>query len=150
MTRIRAGAASLATTVLCAALLSGAAAAVEVNGMGDFKALHGRYAPGGDCAREPRITVDAAGITFEVQGASEKVARLEYAVSFPGPEYSGISQWFFPFSNANGYPVLMVFNADEKPGRLTIEANDEGWPGGPKLSARNQALVKGSPYARCK
>ena len=150
MSRILAEQASPAIAGLCASLLCGAAGAVEVNGMGDFAPLHGRYAPGGDCAREPRITVDAGGITFEVQGAAEKATRLEYAVSFPGPEYSGISQWFFPFTSANGYPVLMTFNADEKPGRVTIEPNDEGWAGGPKLSARNQALVKGSPYARCK
>jgi hypothetical protein len=150
MNTSRAGKASFATVGLCASLLCSAAGAVEVSGMGDFKPLHGRYAPGGDCTRQPRITVDEGGITFEVQGASEKVARLEHAASFAGPEYSGISQWFFPFTNANGYPVLMVFNADEKPGRLTIDANDEGWPGGPRLSTRNQALVKGSPYSRCK
>ena len=44
----------------------------------------------------------------------------------------------------------MAFNADEKPGVLTVEPHDEGWKGGPPLSARHQALVKGSPYARCK
>ena len=142
--------ASSAIGGLCATLLCTAAGAVEVSGMGDFAALHGRYAPGGDCTREPRITVEASGITFEVQGTAEKATRLEYAASFPGPAYSGISQWFFPFTSPNGYPVLMVFNADEKPGRLMIQPNDEGWPGGPKLSTRNQALVKGSPYARCK
>ncbi len=36
----------------------------------------------------------------------------------------------------------MAFNADEKNGLLTVEPHDEGWAGGPKLSARHQALVE--------
>ncbi len=43
----------------------------------------------------------------------------------------------------------MAFNADEKNGVLTVEPHDEGWAGGPKLSARHQALVNGSPYRKC-
>jgi hypothetical protein len=35
-------------------------------------------------------------------------------------------------------------------GVLSIMGHDEGYSGGPRLSARNEALVKGSPYARCK
>ena len=42
------------------------------------------------------------------------------------------------------------FNADEKTGAVAIEPHDEGAPGGPALSARNKALVDGSPYARCR
>lgn len=150
MNRILAGKASLVTAGLCASLLCGFAGAVEVNGMGDFAALQGRYAPGGDCSRQPRITVDASGITFEALGGVEKATRLEYAASYGGMQYEGISQWFFPFRSAAGWPVVLTFNAGETPGRMTIEPHDEGWPGGPKLSPRNQALVNGSPYARCK
>jgi hypothetical protein len=53
------------------------------------------------------------------------------------------------FQLADGYAILMTFNADEK-GALLIEPHDEGWAGGPPLSPRNKALVAGSPYARCK
>lgn len=126
------------------------AQAVEIDGMKDFVPLHGRYAPGGDCQRQPRIVVDAAGIAFEVAGKTDRVTHLEFAASYGGNFYEGSSQWFFPFGRDGNYPVLMTFNADEKAGVLTIEGHDEGWKGGPALTARNQALVSGSPYLRCR
>lgn len=138
------------TALAAALLLPGLSGAIEIEGLGDFEALHGRYAPAGDCSRKPQILVDAAGFTFEVDGAREQATRVEYAASYGGNAYKGITQWFFPFKNANGWPILMAFNAGEKPGTLTIEPNDEGWKGGPPLGARNLVLVKGSPYARCK
>jgi hypothetical protein len=135
--------------VIAAVAATGPAGAVEVNGMKDFAALHGRYAPGGQCEKQPRFTVDASGIAFEVTGATDKVERLEFAASYGGMQYEGISLWFFPFRNANGWPVLITFNADETAGRVTITPHDEGWPDGPKLAARHHALVIGSPYQRC-
>jgi hypothetical protein len=135
---------------LCLALiLPGIAGAVGVEGLQGFDKLFGRYAPAGDCRRQPQIVVDAAGFTFEVDGQQEKVTRFEHAVSYGGNYYEGISQWFFPFRNASGWPVLMAFNAGEKPGVLTVEPHDEGWKGGPPLGTRHQALVKGSPYGKC-
>lgn len=139
-----------AVLVAAAAVLAASATtAVEISDMKGFEALFGRYAPGGDCAREPRVVVDATGIAMQLQGATDKSTKLEYAASFGGPEYRGNTAWFFPFSSANGWPVIMAFNADEKIGLLTVEPHDEGWAGGPKLSARHQALVKGSPYRKC-
>jgi hypothetical protein len=44
---------------------------------------------------------------------------------------------------------MMTFNDEEKPDRMTVGGHDEGFQGGPKLSARNQALVDGSSYQRC-
>ena len=137
-------------TGMAAWLAADVAGAVEISDMKGFEALFGRYAPGGDCAREPRVVVDASGIVVELKGATEKATRLEYAASFGGPEYEGITEWFMPFKSANGWPVIMAFNAGEKPGALTVDAHDEGWQGGPPLSARNAALVKGSPYAKCR
>nr|WP_295375674.1 hypothetical protein [Pseudoxanthomonas sp.] len=124
--------------------------AVEITGMSDFPTLLGRYAPGGDCHRQPRIVIDAAGMGFEVEGRNERVARLEYAASYGGNFYEGSSQWFFPFGRDGAYPVLMTFNADEKAGVLTVTPHDEGFAGGPPLSPRNRALVAGSPYLRCR
>ncbi len=40
--------------------------------MKGFEALFGRYAPGGDCAREPRVVVDATGIALELKGVTDK------------------------------------------------------------------------------
>lgn len=142
---------SLAALALCAGLAGpGPAAAVTVENLEGLEEHFGRYAPGGECAREPRITVERAGMTFEVGGRSEKVSRLEWAVSYGGNSYEGISQWLFPFGSEGAYPILMTFHAGEKKGVLTIEPQDEGWPGGPPLSPRNAALVKGSPYAKCR
>lgn len=118
--------------------------AVEITGMGDFVALQGRYGPGGDCGKSPRFEVTAAGIRFEAAGKSEQVTTLEFAASYGGRDYQGTSQWFFPFGRDGNYPVLMTFNADEKPGVVTIDANE------PSLGARDKALVAGSPYARCR
>ena len=135
----------------CAALLAaGPAGAVEVTNLEGLEELFGRYAPGGDCQRQPRILVERAGMTFEVGGATERVTRMEYAAGYGGNFYEGISEWVFPFGRDGSYPILMAFNADEKPGVLTIAGHDEGWKGGPKLAPRNQALVSGSPYAKCK
>jgi hypothetical protein len=130
--------------------LAGAASAVEVSDLKGFEDLFGRYAPGGDCRRTPQVVVDVAGFTFEVDGRQEVVTNPEYAAAYGPHDYSGISQWFFPFRIKDGYPVLMTFNHDEKKGVLAIDPQDQGYPGGPKLSARHQALVSGSPYARCK
>jgi hypothetical protein len=139
-----------ALVVASAGLAVSTATAVEISDMKGFEALFGRYAPGGDCAREPRVVVDASGIAMELKGVTDKSAKLEFAASFGGPEYQGSTKWFFPVSSTNGWPVIMAFNAEEQGGLLTVEPHDEGWAGGPKLSARNQALVAGSPYRKCR
>ncbi len=126
------------------------ASAVEVDGLVGFEDLFGRYAPGGNCGKQPQILVDSGGITLEVIGVVEKVSNPEFAASYGGPAYNGISKWFFPVRIASGYAVLMTFNANEQKGVLLIEGHDEGWAGGPPLSPYNKALVQGSPYARCK
>jgi hypothetical protein len=130
------------------------AQAVELNDMKDFSELHGRYAPAGDCKRHPQIVVDAEGMIFEIAADRTRVTNPEFAASFFGgasDNYEGISRVFFPFRNSQeGYPIIMMFNADEKKGILTIAGHDEGWKGGPALTPRNQALVSGSPYSRCR
>jgi hypothetical protein len=140
--------AALAACLLASA--AGAARAIEVQNLEGLEDIFGRYAPGGDCAREPRITVERSGLTFEGAGPTEKVTNPEYAASYGGNFYEGISKWIFPFRSGGGYPILMSFNADEKKGALTITPHDEGFQGGPKLSPRNQKLVSGSPYALCR
>lgn len=129
---------------------AGKAYAVEVSNLSGFEELFGRYAPGGDCKRQPQILVDLSGMTFEVPGATIKVTDAEYAASYGPSDYQGIAKWFFPFRITDGYPILMTFNANERKGVLLIEPQDEGYQGGPALSARNKALVGGSPYTRCK
>jgi hypothetical protein len=141
---------SLAALALAATLAApGASLAVTVDDLAGLEEHFGRWAPGGDCKREPRIHVERAGMTFEVGGAREKVSRMEWAVSYGGNSYEGISDWIFPFGSEGNHSILMTFNDGEKKGVLAITPHDEGWQGGPPLGARNAALVAGSPYARC-
>ncbi|GGD60103.1 hypothetical protein [Pseudoxanthomonas indica] len=138
---------ALALTLLIAA----PASAVEVQGMRDFVALQGRYAPGGNCDRLPRFEVNAAGIRFEVSaGQFEQASSLEYAASYGGYDYEGPTQWFFPFGRDGNYPVLMAFNADEVTDKVSIEPHDEGAAAGPEQSAHLRTLVSASPYSRCR
>lgn len=141
-----------ALALACLAAFATPATAVELDGLKGhgLDALYGRYAPGGDCAKQPRITADAGGLGFEVAGKTEKVTNPEQAPGFAGPDYDGIGVWIFPFRLGDGYSILMAFNDGEQPGTLAISGHDEGYPGGPPLSPRNAALVKGSPYAKCK
>ncbi|TFG87580.1 MAG: hypothetical protein E4H19_01675 [Chromatiales bacterium] len=125
------------------------AMAVEVTSLAGLEDIFGRYAPAGDCKRQPQIQVELKGLTFEVGGATETVTNPEYAAAYGPHDYTGISKWIFPFRLADGYSILMTFNANEEKGVLHIDAQDEGWKGGPPLSPRNKALVDGSPYARC-
>ena len=135
---------------LLACFITGAVHAVEVSDLKGFEQLFGRYAPGGDCKRQPQIVVDVTGFTFEIGGKSEKVTNPEYAASYGPHDYQGITKWFFPYRKADGYPILMTFSGNEKPGTLAIDPQDEGYQGGPPASPRNAALLQGSPYARCK
>jgi len=137
--------------LLAGALLQGSASAVEVENLTGLEDIFGRYAPGGDCGRAPRILVESSGLSFEVGGTTEKATKVEYAAAYGAHDYQGIQKVIFPFKRPDGeYPIIMTFNHGETPGALSIEGHGEGWPGGPKLAPRNQALVDGSPYARCK
>ncbi|MXO71843.1 hypothetical protein GRI99_09355 [Altererythrobacter buctensis] len=112
-----------------ALMLPVSARALSVNGLKDqgVDHIYGSYARSGDCSREPRVTISDAGMAFTSSGRTVQVTRLEYAVSFFGMSYEGISLAFFPFpqSRSDMGPVLLYANYDEKPGALLIEANAE-------------------------
>ena len=135
---------------LCGALMiTGTAQAIDVKNLDGFEAIFGRYAPAGDCKRQPQIVVDKTGFTFETAGKTEKATHPEYAASYGGNFYEGISLWFFPYFDPDkDRPLLLTFNADEKKGVLAV-GTEYNYPGGPKLDAKYQALVNGSPYKVC-
>lgn len=141
----------LTILVLCSAMIiTGKVQAIEVKNLDGFEAIFGRYAPGGVCSKQPHIVVDKTGITFEVTGKSEKATHPEYAASYGGNFYEGISLWFFPYFDPDkDRPLLLTFNADEQKGVLAV-ATEYNYPGGPKLDAKYQLLVNGSPYKVCK
>lgn len=151
MRRVRNRVARIAIAICLGSMIPAAAGAVEVENLEGLDDVFGRYAPGGDCQRTPRIVVDRSGIAFEgLAGDPARVTTVEYAASYGGNYYQGISKWIFPFRSSDGFPILMAFHADEKRGALAITPHDEGWPGGPPLAPRNKALVDGSPYALCR
>ena len=124
------------------------AAALPLMHMGDFPALHGRYAPRGDCNRQPQVVVDAAGIAFTGGPPLPRADRPDHAAAFMGPAYTGIALAFFPYAD-EPRPFLLTFNADETPGRLTVQSEDFDYPGGPALPARYRPWIAASPYAKC-
>lgn len=138
-------------TFAAAFALAGAAPshAIEVDNLDGFEQHFGRYAPGGDCARQPQIVVDRGGFAFEGGPALPKAARPEYAASFMGNFYEGISLAFFPYT-AQPRPLLLMLNADERPGVLTVQVFDYDYPGGPKLPDRYRPYIAGSPYRKCR
>lgn len=141
---------ALFTAALCAIVLE--ANAVDLADLKHVPAIHGAYAPGGDCGRGPRIDVDADGMRFEIDGKTVATGRMEQMLTYAGPDYDGISLWFFPFvePGPNAHPILMTFNDAETPGRLGISPYDAGYQGGPPLKPRDKALVDGSPYLPCR
>lgn len=134
-----------------AVLASGNAQAVTTHDLGgaQLQPIYGTYAPQGNCQREPRIVVDESGFSYQYAGQVAHPRTFEWAVSYGGPEYQGISLWFFPFVvNDNDFGrVLMTVNPNEKVGTLSVEADLAKGQSLPRLQA---ALVSHSPYARCK
>ncbi|MFN4087743.1 MAG: hypothetical protein ACK4QW_01705 [Alphaproteobacteria bacterium] len=106
--------------------------------------LQGRYAPRGDCAREPRVMVDGTGMFLEIGGRRGRVAPLDLCFSCAGgARYSGIEVWVSP-KVGDQIPVIFRFNADERRGVLIVEDN-AGMDLGPNL----RAVIAASPLLRC-
>lgn len=139
------------SAILTALLASPAAitSAIELDSLDAFKAHHGRYAPGGDCARQPRIVIADGGFTFEGGPDLPAATRPDYAASYMGNFYEGISLFFFPYT-AEPRPLLLTLNAGEKPGVLTLEGYDHDYPGGPRLPDKYRPYIAGSPYLKCR
>lgn len=87
--------------------------------------IFGSYAPGGDCSTEPRVVIDETGMMFRANGRDTRRQRVEYALTFMGASYDGITAVFFPFpvSDNDFGRVIMFVNDDEKPGLIRFEAD---------------------------
>ena len=131
------------------ALGGGVAAAIEVDNLDGFEEHFGHYAPGGDCSKQPQVVVDREGFAFSGGPALPKSTRPEYAASFMGNYYEGISLVFIPY-RVEPRPYLLTLNADEKPGLLTVQVYDFDYAGGPKLPDRYRPYIAASPYLKCK
>lgn len=137
---------SAAFAALCACA---AAQAIEVANLDGFEQHFGRYAPGGDCSKQPQVVVDRAGFAFTGGPVLPKATQPEYAASFMGNFYEGISLVFFPY-RVEPRPYLLTINADETPGRLTLQGYDFDYEGGPRLPDRYRPYIAASPYLKCR
>lgn len=141
-----------ALTLIVAGTLAaaGSVGAVTLDDLSDpgFRKFDGTYAPGGNCSRMPQVAITASGITFTSVRGSEHTTSIEYALSFFGPDYQGISIALFPFPKGEDNPghILMYVNADEVPGRLTLEQN---LGPGERLSSFEAELTAASPLQLC-
>ena len=95
--------------------------------------VYGSYAPGGDCAKQPRIIVDKAGVHLDT--AMGKRGPLPIMVSYTfvgGARYGGIQIWaLVKHGGKNRWgddntPLILTFNAGEKRGELTAERENPG------------------------
>lgn len=131
-----------AALLIGTSLISTEAGALTVNGLKGqgVEHIYGTYARNGDCSREPRVTINDAGMTFRSGGRDVQATRIEYAVSFFGMSYDGISLAFFPFPKGDDDfgSLLLYVNDEEKRGTLRIEADV---PPGQKLDPFHAALV---------
>ncbi|BAK65174.1 hypothetical protein SLG_04990 [Sphingobium sp. SYK-6] len=136
---------------IAALLISGSAQAVTLNGLtrGAFGEIYGSYAPRGECASGPSVTIDDKGFTFRATGRTVTQHRVEYAASFMGPTYDGITSVFFPFPvSANDFGRLIMFvNDDEKRGVIRFDA-DLG--PGQRADPFQAAFTSASPFQLCK
>ena len=111
--------------------------------------LFGSYAPGGDCAKQPNVTIDENGMTFRALGQERRPPRVDYAVSFWGQYYDGIMAVFYPFplSDSDLGRVLMYVNDDERRGVIRFEAD---LPRGKAAEPFHAAFTNGGLFTLCK
>lgn len=126
---------------------AGAVTLTTLKGMG-LEGGYGSYAPRGDCSQGVRLTISESGFTFSALGQSVRSNRFEYAASYLGPTYEGISAVFFPFpvSDYDFGRVVMTVNDDEKRGVVRLEAD---LAPGQRLDPFKAALVSASPLRLC-
>ena len=131
--------------------LSSHANALPINGLkgNGLDAIYGSYAPRGNCAAEPRVTIDDRGFTFRANGRTVIASKIEYAVSYNGQSYEGIASVFFPFPrNDDDFgPVVMTVNDGEKRGVIGFESNVAR---GQRTDPLHAALAAASPFTLCK
>jgi hypothetical protein len=111
--------------------------------------IFGSYAPGGDCSKEPRVVVDQNGMLFRANGREVRPERIEYALTFLGPSYDGITAVFFPFPvSSNDYGrVIMFVNDGEKPGVIRF---DSDLPRGERPDRFHAAFTNSGLFTLCK
>lgn len=140
-----------------------AGAQSDLKGMDE---IYGTYAPDGDCRREPRIKIDATGLTYTYHGRTTHPAAFLHEASFFAPTANDPDggdpdrAMFHPFPSgitqdkwgglqaADWGPLDLVTDSKTH----TIEITGAGQVRGKVPSGTTPlqaALVRSSPYATC-
>jgi hypothetical protein len=125
----------------CVLMVTASAHAVTLDGLqgSGFEHIYGSYAPGGDCARDSRVTIGDAGMTFRATGRTVTAERIEYAASFFGGAYEGDALAFFPFPRGDmDFGHVLMFVNEERTGTVRIEAEAEP---GQRLDPFHAAII---------
>ena len=140
---------ALAGTTLSAFVIA-AAQALPLSDLKDqgVDQIFGSYAPGGDCSSEPRVVIDQNGMLFRANGREVRPERVEYALTFLGPSYDGITAVFFPFPvSSNDYGrVIMFVNDGEKPGVIRFVSD---LPRGERPDRFHATFTNGGLFTLC-
>jgi hypothetical protein len=110
--------------------------------------IFGSYAPSGDCSKGPRVVIDENGMMFRANGRDVRPQRVEYALTFMGASYDGITAVFFPFPTSNNDfgRVIMFVNDDEKQGVVRFEAD---LPQGQRADPFHAAFTNAAIFSLC-
>ncbi len=108
--------------------------------------LLGAYAPGGDCAKEPRVTVSATAMTIQAGGKATRLAPIDACFSCAGGDrYEGIEVWVAQLGpDQSPKEPMFRLNADEKKGALVVDK--QGMQAFPPAV---RAVAMASPLKRC-
>lgn len=115
--------------------------------------IYGSYAPGGDCSRQPRVTVGKEGLFLDT--AAGKSGPLPVSVCYScagGARYEGIQRWIYVKYGKDKWggdnmPVTFMFNHGEKKGAMEVVHDDTLKT--PLGAAMNQA-VQAKAYRICR
>jgi hypothetical protein len=109
--------------------------------------LYGAYAPGGDCTKEPKVTLQATAITILSAGKATRLSPIDACFSCEGgARYEGIVVWVSQLgADRNPIEPFFYFNAGEKKGALAMEKQ-----GAQKYPPAQRAVALASPLVRCK
>ena len=119
--------------------------------------VYGSYAPGGDCAKLPRIDVGSTGVHLDTPVG--KRGPLSIMVSYTwigGATYDGIQSWALVKHGGKDRwgddhrPVVLTFNAGERRGVLTAERTGSGNERPVSLDGPLSSIVQTSTFRLCR
>lgn len=115
----------LAYAVLWATCAAASAAPISKLSNQGLDHTFGSYAPLGDCAKEPRVTIDKSGMIFRANGRDFAPPFVEYAPGFFGQADPGLTAVFYPFpvSSSDFGPLVMFVNDQNRRGVIRFEAD---------------------------